>query len=427
MRKIRGTRDILYDEIQYWRLIMQTAQQVFEQAKYMEIHTPIIENTDLFTRSIGRDTDIISREMYSFRDQSDRNITLRPEGTSSVVRALIENKLCGLNIINRVWYSGPMFRYERPQNGRQRQFYQLGIECFGTTNPRADVEVIYLAVRLLEQLRCQGLVLEINSIGNSFSRAKFQEELRSYLLPYVDELDNDSRKRLYTNPLRILDSKDFNTQKVLVDAPKLYKFLDVQSKQHFESVCQYLNFLNIRYVINNKLVRGLDYYNNTAFEIKTKRTNGIGSIVQKTICGGGRYDNLIYQVGGRKIPAVGWAIGVERLYFLVKNRIGFLNSNIDVYIASQGSGPNQYSLFVMKFLQSRKFTTVLDLGNKPFKKQLAKANKMAACVCLIIGEKEMLNQTITVKWLDNGMQEVIRQSLLPYCVQYLRNKIDIGH
>lgn len=423
MRKIRGTRDILYDEIQYWRLIIQTAKQIFERSKYVEIHTPVIENTELFTKSIGQDTDIISREMYSFQDQNNRNVTLRPEGTSSVVRALIENKLCGLNIINRVWYSGPMFRYERPQSGRQRQFYQLGIECFGTTNPRADVEVIYLAVRLLEQLCCQGLILEINSIGNSFSRAKFQEELKNYLLPYIHELDSDSRKRLYTNPLRILDSKDFNTQKVLVDAPKLYNFLDVQSKQHFENVCRYLNVLNIQYVINNKLVRGLDYYNNTAFEIKTSE---IGSMTQKTICGGGRYDNLIYQLGGRKVPAVGWAIGVERLYFLLKNKISFLNNNIDVYIASQGIGANQYSLFVMKFLQSRKFTTILDLGNKPFKKQLAKANKMAACVCLIIGEKEMLNRTITIKWLDNGIQEIIGQSLLPYCVQYLRNKIDMG-
>nr|YP_009294149.1 histidine-tRNA synthetase [Hildenbrandia rubra]AOM67391.1 histidine-tRNA synthetase [Hildenbrandia rubra] len=421
MQKIRGTRDILYDELKYWRLIINKAKRIFEQAKYLEIYTPIIENTDLFTKSIGEETDIISKEMYSFQDQSSRNITLRPEGTASVVRALIENKLDTLNPINRVWYCGPMFRYERPQTGRQRQFYQLGLECFGSNNPRADAEVIYLAVKLLKQLSCKSLILEINSIGTSLSRFKYQEKLKNYLLHYVSDLDNDSIKRLYTNPLRILDSKDINTQKILLDAPRLYSFLDLRAKKHFEKVCKYLNLLQIPYLINNNLVRGLDYYNNTAFEIKTDIIN---PKLQNTICGGGRYDNLVYQLGGNKVPAVGCAIGMERLYSLLQDTISFCTSSIDIYIASQGNNANKYSLFVMQLLQARQFTVTLDLSSKSFKKQLKKAHKGHASVCFIIGEKEMLSRTITVKWLQSGIQEIFKQESLQFYTQYLKNKIN---
>ena len=419
MQKIRGTRDILSNEMQYWHLMIQTAQNIFEQASYLQISTPIIENTNLFVKSIGQNTDIISKEMYNFYDQSNRNITLRPEGTSSIVRALLQNKLYDLNTINRIWYCGPMFRYERPQSGRQRQFFQLGIECFGTTNPRADIEIIYLVFQLFQQLQCQNFTLEINSIGDIFSRAKFEEELRNYLLPYMSDLDKDSKARFYTNPLRILDTKNYSTQSILVNAPKLYNFLDYQSKQHFERVCQYLSYLNVPYLINSRLVRGLDYYNNTAFEIKTSLSN-----IVTTVCGGGRYDNLVYQLGHRSVPAVGCAIGIERLYYLLRETINFNTPKVDIYIASQGYEASKYSLYIMKFLQVRKFYVHLDLSNKTFKKQLKKANKVAASACLIIGYREMLNTTIVLKWLNSGAQEVFHQSELYSYAQYLKNKIN---
>nr|YP_009296696.1 histidine-tRNA synthetase [Apophlaea sinclairii]AOM65836.1 histidine-tRNA synthetase [Apophlaea sinclairii] len=420
MRKIRGTHDILLEEIKYWELIVEKAKHLFERAKYSEVRTPIIEDTSLFTKTIGLDTDIISKEMYSFRDQNKRDITLRPEGTAGIVRSLVENKMYTSNMMNRIWYYGPMFRYERPQNGRQRQFHQIGVECFGTTSPRADVEIIYLVIKLLEQLRCNNLTLEINSIGTFINRAKYQEELKNYLFSYISELDDDSLKRLYTNPLRILDSKNTHTQKILSAAPKLYNFLDLYSKRHFEFVCQYLKYLNISYIINNKLVRGLDYYNNTAFEVKI---NPSDSRSTQTICGGGRYDNMIYQLGKVKVPAVGCAIGIERLYSLSKNRIKFFTSKTDIYIAAQGKLATQYSLFLMKFLRSRQFIVVVDFSNKIFKKQLKKANQLSAVVCFIIGDKEMLHKIITVKLLSDGTQEVFKQNQLHYYIQYLQNKV----
>lgn len=418
MQRIRGTRDILYTEVQYWRLIVEKARSIFESAQYQKICTPIIENTSLFTKSIGQSTDIISKEMYNFRDQGDRNVTLRPEGTASIVRAVIENKLYRLNLVNRFWYYGPMFRYERPQSGRQRQFHQLGIECFGSTSPRADAEVIYLAVELLKKLKYTEFNLEINSIGNLTDRIRYQEELKNYLLPYIGRLDNDSVRHLYTNPLRILDSKDLYTQEILSDAPRLYNFLDIYSKQHFENVCCYLSSLKIPYLVNNKLVRGLDYYNNTAFEIKTVNTE-----ISQTLCGGGRYDSLTYQLGRLKTPAVGWAIGLERLYYLLKNKIDFLSNGVDVYIASQGQYADQYALFVMRFLNDREFTTVLDLNSRSLKKQLKRANKVLARACFIIGNREMFNKTITIKWLNDGQQEIFQQDFLQHYVQYLRNRV----
>ena len=422
IQKIRGTRDILYDQIKYWRLINETAKDIFESTQYLEISTPIIESTELFAKSIGQETDIVSKEMYSFQDQGDRKITLRPEGTTSIVRSFIENTLFQSNSINRFWYNGPMFRYERPQKGRQRQFHQIGVECFGTVSPKADAEVIFLAVKFLQNLTCKNLCVEINSIGDIATRVKYQEKLKQFLLSHISELDTESVKRIYSNPLRIFDSKNLNTQKILNEAPKLYNFLDVHSKQHFEYICKYLDNLNIPYVINNKLVRGLDYYNNTTFEIKTN----INSYKhQKTICGGGRYDSLIYQLGGSKTPAVGWAIGVERLLNTLSNTIDFPNNFIDVYIASQGYYADEYSLSIMKLLQTRKIIVMLDLDNKSFRKQLKKAYKILATVCLIIGEEEMSNNTIIVKWLKNGMQEIVYQETFPFYIQYLQYKINI--
>lgn len=420
IQAVRGTKDILSHEIQYQRLIVEEARKILESASYLEICTPLIENTNLFVRSIGQDTDIINKEMYCFQDQGNREITLRPEGTAGVTRAFIENKLYAQNNISRFWYFGPMFRYERPQAGRQRQFHQLGIECFGTTDPRSDAEVIHLATNLLTQLKCTKFSLEINSIGKLHHRTQYQNALRNYLLPHINELDENSKNRLYTNPLRILDSKNLQTREILAKAPLLYDFLDHNSKQHFERVCNNLNTLNIPYTINNQLVRGLDYYNNTAFEIQIKLKNTPTSI---TVCGGGRYDRLVKQLGGPDTPAIGWAIGIERLQQAIKNKFKLSNKNIDIYIASQGEAANQYSLQIMKLLQEKRFTTVLDFSNKSFTKQLTKANKASATACLLIGEQEMLDQSITIKWLHNGEQETLKQEGLDTTISYLKYKI----
>lgn len=418
IQAVRGTKDILPSEIQYQRLIIEKAKVILESANYLEICTPLIENTNLFVRSIGQDTDIINKEMYNFQDQGNREITLRPEGTAGVTRAFIENKLYAQNNISRFWYFGPMFRYERPQTGRQRQFHQLGIECFGTTDPRSDAEAIYLATNLLTQLKCTKFSLEINSIGNSYHRTQYQDALRNYLLPYMDELDDNSKTRLHTNPFRILDSKNTQTREILTQAPILYDFLDCNSKQHFENVCNNLNTLNIPYIINHQLVRGLDYYNNTAFEIQIKLRN-----TPITVCGGGRYDRLVEQLGGPNTPAIGWAIGIERLQQIIKNEFKLSTKNIDIYIASQGEAANQYSLHIMKLLQEKRFTTILDFSNKSFTKQLTKANKVSATACLLIGDQEMSDQIITIKWLHNGEQEVFRQEGLDTTIPYLKHKI----
>lgn len=280
MEPVRGTKDILPNQIQLWQHIYQQALETLTIYNYSEIRTPIIENTSLFIRTIGKNTDIVNKEMYSFLDQGKRSLTLRPEGTASIARAFLSNKLYHNGSISRLWYLGPMFRYERPQNGRQRQFHQLGIECIGSSHPMADVEVITIANKLLTTLIHKRHQLEINSIGNQEERKLYKHDLINYLSSYKEDLDTDSQKRLYINPLRILDSKVSKTQEILQNAPRLKKYLGYESQKHFELVCEYLKAANIRFSIDDKLVRGLDYYNNTAFEIKTQE---LGS--QSTICG----------------------------------------------------------------------------------------------------------------------------------------------
>ena len=312
MQTLRGVKDILPGEIEKWQKIYDIAYNILSKANYLEIRTPILENTELFKRSIGTFTDIVNKEMYSFEDQGQRDITLRPEGTASIARAFISNKMYINNNIHRLWYLGPMFRYERPQKGRQRQFHQLGIECIGSNSPIADIEVIRLALKFLNQLSIKECNLEINSIGNLEERNEYKEKLVSYLTKYQDDLDIDSKKRLINNPIRILDSKSKKTQEILLEAPKLKNFLKIDSLNHFNYICENLKYLNIPYEINDTLVRGLDYYNYTAFEINI---NELGS--QNTVCGGGRYDKLIEQIGGPSTPSVGWAIGIERLIIII--------------------------------------------------------------------------------------------------------------
>nr|YP_010728893.1 histidine tRNA synthetase [Lithothamnion corallioides]WEA76985.1 histidine tRNA synthetase [Lithothamnion corallioides] len=416
MQKIRGTRDILPSEIQAWQKLYTKALKILTLYDYSEIRTPIIEPTELFLRGIGHTTDIVNKEMYSFVDQGKRNITLRPEGTASIARAFITNKLYQSNQIQRLWYMGPMFRYERPQSGRQRQFHQLGIECIGSASALADVEVIKIAHNILQQLECKKYTIEINSIGNQEEREKYKEALVYYIKGYENDLDIDSKKRLDTNPLRILDSKNVRTQKILQNAPCLNKYLEKESRQHFELVCEYLNILEIPYRINTRLVRGLDYYNYTAFEIIDNNLNN------QTICGGGRYDHLIKQLGGPNTPAVGWAIGIERLLLLINQTNNFISKENRFYIVTQGSKAQKKVWHLINLLEQHNIKFHIDLSNQSFQKQIKKANQCNMLSCLILGDAEIEENTITVKWLKEYYQETI---LYNNIINYIHEKSKI--
>ncbi|HEY9834798.1 MAG TPA: histidine--tRNA ligase, partial [Stenomitos sp.] len=315
IQALRGTRDILPEEVRYWQWVEASARQILSKAAYQEIRPPIFERTELFARGIGEATDIVGKEMYTFNDRATppRSVTLRPEGTAGVVRALIQNNLYASGGVQRLWYTGPMFRYENPQAGRQRQFHQLGVEVIGSADPRADAEVIAIATDILQTLGLKNLRFDLNSVGNLEDRHQYREALINYLLPYKDELDKDSQERLTRNPMRILDSKDERTQKITQNAPSILDYLGSESKRHFEQVQQLLSNLGIAYQLNPRLVRGLDYYTHTAFEIIS---DDLGA--QATVCGGGRYDGLVQELGGASTPAVGWAIGLERLIILLQ-------------------------------------------------------------------------------------------------------------
>nr|QVY58309.1 histidine tRNA synthetase [Kappaphycus striatus] len=400
MQPLRGTKDILPSEIIFWQHIQATAAQILALANYHEIRTPLLESTSLFKRSIGNGTDIVNKEMYSFMDQGSREITLRPEGTASIARSFISNKLYQTNQIQRLWYLGPMFRYERPQHGRQRQFHQLGVECIGSINPMADTEVIRIATKILNSLKCANYKLEINSIGSLEERNEYKKSLIEYLGNYIEDLDDNSRRKLITNPLKILDSKDSKTQEILHSGPSLYNYLNVSSKKHFETVCEYLNHLKIDYMINTSLVRGLDYYNYTAFEIKTNITGS-----QDTVCGGGRYDSLINQLGGPNIPSVGWAIGIERLLIIIKEQLEIRSNKPTVYMCIGGKEANKKILEIIPLIEKESISYELDLNNNTLQKQLKKANKLGVKVCIILREYEINNQCITIKILTNQQQK----------------------
>ncbi|MGL6341654.1 MAG: histidine--tRNA ligase [Waterburya sp.] len=418
IQALRGTRDILPEEVGYWQLIEDTAREILGRAIYQEIRPPIFEQTDLFERGIGEATDVVGKEMYTFKDRGDRSLTLRPEGTAGVVRAYISNKLHAQGGVQRLWYTGAMFRYERPQAGRQRQFHQVGLELLGSNAPRADVEVIALGVDILQTLGLKNLELEINSIGNGSDRAQYREALISYLEPYKDDLDEDSKDRLTRNPLRILDSKDQKTQEIAQNAPKITEYLSVESQKHFDTVLQLLTDLDIKYQINHCLVRGLDYYTHTAFEIKS---NDLGA--QATVCGGGRYDGLVAELGGAETPAVGWAIGMERLVLLLQKLQANPIINPDLYLVSRGEVAEAQGLFLAQKLRHAGLGVELDLSGSAFGKQFKRADRSGAVACLVIGDAEAENQTVNLKWLASGEQQAIAQSDLLAMTEELKTKI----
>lgn len=414
----RGTRDILPDEVTTWQRIETIARNILAHSAYREIRTPIFEQTELFERGIGEATDVVGKEMYTFMDRGDRSITLRPEGTAGAVRAYIEHKLHAQGGVQRLWYTGPMFRYERPQAGRQRQFHQLGVEVLGSADPRADAEVIALAADILREVGIQEWTLSLNSVGTKADRQHYREALVGYFEQHATDLDPDSQDRLHRNPLRILDSKDPKTQAIAKDAPSILDYLSNPSKTHFERVKELLQRLDIPFIINPCLVRGLDYYTHTAFEFQLEELGA-----QSTVCGGGRYDGLVTELGGPDTPAIGWAIGLERLVMILQQQNEPAATDIDIYCASRGVEAEAQALQVSRTLQQAGLAVEVDLSGSAFGKQMKRADRSGAPLCLILGDEEAQNRTLQLKWLGAGEQEVLPQSALIEKISELQKKI----
>ncbi|ACK73365.1 histidyl-tRNA synthetase [Gloeothece citriformis PCC 7424] len=419
IQALRGTRDILPHEVGYWQQVERVAAEILSRALYLEIRPPIFEQTALFERGIGEGTDVVGKEMYTFKDRGDRSITLRPEGTAGVVRSFIEHNLYATGGVQRLWYTGPMFRYERPQAGRQRQFHQIGLELLGSGDYRADVEVIALATDILQTLGLKNLKLDLNSVGNREDRQNYRQALVDYLTPYKAQLDPDSQDRLERNPLRILDSKDERTKIICQDAPSILEYLGTESKRHFEQVQQLLGDLNIKYQLNPCLVRGLDYYTHTAFEIQS---DDLGA--QATVCGGGRYDGLVVELGGPATPAVGWAIGMERLILLLQQLQSTPTLTPDIYIVSRGEKAESQGLILAQKLRHWGLSVELDLSGSAFGKQFKRADRTGAIACLILGDQEAENQTVQLKWMTSSQQQTLTQVELLSQLEELKQSFD---
>lgn len=417
IKAIRGMNDTSPSETPLWQWVEGKVRSVLASYGYSEVRMPIVESTPLFARAIGEVTDVVSKEMYTFWD-NDEQLTLRPEGTAGCVRAAIENGW-SYNNEQRLWYMGPMFRHERPQKGRYRQFHQAGVEIFGITNPEIDAELIILTARLWQELGIdKDVTLQLNSIGSLEARANYRSALVDFLQNHTALLSEEEKERLVKNPLRILDTKNPELQKVLDDAPKLLDYLDDESREHFAQLCALLDAVGISYEINPKLVRGLDYYNKTVFEWVT---TALGA--QGTVCGGGRYDGLVEQLGGHATPGVGFAMGLERLVLLVQevNKNITLPSAVDIYLIFSGEGTTVSAFQLAEKLRSElphlRVMTHCSGGN--FKKQFKRADKSGAKFALVIGESEVQNAQVVVKDLLGGVEQ--QTMAMADVVVYLKN------
>jgi histidyl-tRNA synthetase len=382
LQSLRGMVDLLPQTTPLWQRIEATARAHFARAAIAEIRTPVLEATELFARGIGEATDVVGKEMYTFFDRGERSCTLRPEGTASVVRAAIQHGLLSQGP-QRLWYCGPMFRYERPQAGRQRQFHQIGLEMIGFADPRSDVEAMAVAWDLLADLGVQGLALELNSLGSSEDRARYRDQLVAWLSERSDQLDPDSQDRLQRNPLRILDSKNPQTQALLAEAPTLAASLSAESRERFARVTDGLTLLGIPFQLNPRLVRGLDYYSHTAFEITSTQLGA-----QATVCGGGRYDGLVEELGGSATPAIGWALGMERLAILLAQAEPLAPLAPELYVVSRGEKAEPMALQIARQLRLAGRAVDLDLTGAAFGKQFKRADRAGARWAVVIGDSE---------------------------------------
>lgn len=396
LQKPKGTQDILPKDSGKWQYVEEFARNTFKKYNYAEIRTPLFEHYEVISRSVGDTTDIVTKEMYDFYDKGDRHITLRPEGTAPVVRSYVENKLFAPEIQKpvKLYYMGSMFRYERPQAGRLREFHQIGVECFGSNNPATDVETIAMAAQFFNEIGIRNVTLQLNSLGNAESRATYRQALIDYLMPLKDNLSKDSQRRLEENPLRVLDSKEKEDKLAVENAPSILDYLDEESRTHFQAVRSLLEALEIPYTINTNMVRGLDYYNHTIFEFTADVAGN-----ELTICAGGRYDSLVAYFGGPETAGFGFGMGVERL-LLVLEKQGVelpLENRLDVYIAVLGEGANNTALEIVQALRRQGFTVERDYLNRKLKAQFKSADTFGAKVLITLGESEIESKQVTVK------------------------------
>lgn len=408
LQKPKGTQDILPQESAKWQYVEDFARKTFRKYNYGEIRTPIFEHYEVISRSVGDTTDIVTKEMYDFYDKGDRHITLRPEGTAPVVRSYVENKLFAPEVQKpvKVYYMGSMFRYERPQAGRLREFHQIGAECFGSSNPATDVEMIAMAAQFFKDIGITNVSLELNSLGNPESRAAYRQALIDYLTPLKASLSADSQRRLEENPLRVLDSKEPEDKAAVEGAPSILDYLDEESSTYFAAVRSMLETLQIPYVINTNMVRGLDYYNHTIFEFTTEVAGS-----QLTICAGGRYDGLVAYFGGPETPGVGFGMGLERL-LLVLEKQGVelpIETALDVYVAVLGAGANGRALELVQALRAQGFAAERDYLDRKLKAQFKSADNFKAKTLITLGESEVESGQVTVK--NNYNREEITVSL----------------
>ncbi|MDM1695323.1 histidine--tRNA ligase [Thiopseudomonas alkaliphila] len=407
LQAIRGMNDILPEQTPVWRYFEQTVADLLDSYGYRQIRMPIVEFTELFKRSIGEVTDIVEKEMYTFADRNGDSLTLRPEGTASCGRAVMEHGLINNGQVQKLWYIGQMFRHERPQKGRYRQFHQIGVEAFNLPGPDIDAELIILTWRLWKQLGIQEVVtLELNSLGTAEARAVYRKALVEYLEQHFDQLDEDSQRRLSTNPLRVLDSKNAQTQALLENAPKLDQYLDQESVEHFNGVKARLDAAGVPYVINAKLVRGLDYYGKTVFEWVTTELGAQG-----TVCAGGRYDGLIEQLGGKPTTGVGFAMGIERLILLLEtlDKIpASLARTVDVFVCAFGEQAELQALNLVEALrdQQPQLRILVNAGGGSFKSQFKKADRSGALYALVLGEDECAQQVVAIKPLRTEGEQI---------------------
>lgn len=408
LQKPKGTQDILPQESAKWQYVEGFARETFKKYNYAEIRTPIFEHYEVISRSVGDTTDIVTKEMYDFYDKGDRHITLRPEGTAPVVRSYVENKLFAPEVQkpSKVYYIGPMFRYERPQAGRLRQFHQIGVECFGSSNPATDVETIAMADQFFKEIGIENVVLHLNTLGSTASRTAYRQALIDYLLPMKDQLSKDSQRRLEENPLRVLDSKEKEDKQAVENAPSILDYLDEESQAHFDAVRAMLDGLGIDYVIDTNMVRGLDYYNHTIFEFVTEVDGN-----ELTVCAGGRYDGLVEYFGGPATPGFGFGMGLERL-LLILDKQGVelpVEASLDVYVAVLGSEAEVASLELVQALRRQGFIAERDYLGRKLKAQFKSADVFGAKTIIALGGSEVESGQITVK--NNQTRQEVTTSI----------------
>lgn len=410
-RSIKGTYDVLPNVSNKWKNVESHIHQHLSRSGYSEIRTPIFENTDLFKRSVGEDSDVVSKEMYSWIDQGGTDLTLKPEYTASVVRSYIQNNLNSISPISKLYYIGDLFRRERPQKGRYRQFRQFGIEAIGSKYPEQDAEIISIAYNILAELGIQDITLNLNSIGSSETRKKYRQVLIDFLKPNYDQLSESSKNRLNSNPLRILDTKNKSEIELLKKAPMITEYLSNEDEMHFNEVQQYLNDLNIPFTLDKNLVRGLDYYTRTTFEIVSSKLGA-----QDALCGGGRYDNLVESLGGKPTPSVGFAAGFERILLAMDDENELVEKNIKkIYFIGLGNEVKSTMMKILGEIRNAGYYIEFDPLRRSIKSQLRESNKLGASITIILGEKEMEEQCVQIKDLSSGNQQSAPfDSIIPY-------------